>query len=200
MTSKIGSIVLAAGSSSRLGRSKQLLRVNEETLLRKSVGAAYGCTGAHTVVVLGCEPEVHQRAISDLPVKEVVNNDWKNGIGSSIKTGLKHLLTESPDIDAAIIMVCDQPLVSEDYLHRLIQEFESTEMKIIASTYASTVGVPALFYKSLFDLILKLEDAHGAKSIIESNYSLVKTVQFPEGAFDIDTEGDVEAFKRLKGV
>ena len=69
---------------------------------------------------------------------------------------------------------------------------------MVASTYAGTLGVPALFHRSVFDSILKIDDEHGAKKVIESNESLIETVDFPGGAIDIDTPEDLVRLKSRK--
>lgn len=187
---RIGIILLAAGSSSRLGQSKQLLDVEGQPLLRRSVGAAYACAGANTLVVLGAQHETHEKAIADLPVQITVNNHWEDGMGSSLKEGLNFLRNFIADLEAIVVMVCDQPLVTSEHLNKIIREHAQSRQKIVASGYASTLGVPALFHRSLFDPIMKLDDQHGAKKIIESHRELVKTIEFPEGVIDIDTRDD----------
>jgi molybdenum cofactor cytidylyltransferase len=196
--SRVGIILLAAGSSSRLGQSKQLLDVEGQPLLRRSVETAYACTGHNTMVVLGAQHELHKKVIEHLPVHVIVNKHWENGIGNSLKAGLKSLANLIADLEAIMVMVCDQPLVTKPYLDKLIQAHTLTGQKIVASAYASTLGVPALFHRSLFDSILKLDDQHGAKKIIESNRELVKTIEFPDGMIDIDTKEDYTSYRNSR--
>lgn len=192
-------ILLAAGSSSRMGQSKQLLEIDGETLLKRAAEVAYACAGSHTLVVLGSEPEVHAKVIAHLPVHVLINRDWQKGMGSSLKAGITYLVESAPEVTAILTMVCDQPLVTKAYLDKLIQQHQLNPHKVIASSYASTVGVPALFPKALVTSMLKLEDQHGAKKILEQHANSVETVDFPEGAIDIDTSKDYEEFlSRIK--
>jgi molybdenum cofactor cytidylyltransferase len=187
-------LILAAGSSSRLGHSKQLLEINGQSLLLKSVTTAIESGTQKIVVVLGANEAAHRKTIEHLPVEIIYNPAWQKGMGSSLKTGLSHLLKANPKTEMVIAMVCDQPLITADHLKNLIKKFVETKSKIVASFYSDSAGVPALFEKSLFEKMLSLGDEQGAKKIIQLNPELVCTVNFPEGAIDIDTEDDIKKF------
>ena len=98
-------------------------------------------------------------------------------------------------IAAVLLLVCDQPAVDERVIERLFATREATKKDIVASSYADTVGVPALFHRSLFERLLSLGDEAGAKSIILQNPERVARFAFPEGAIDIDTWEDWEKCK-----
>lgn len=186
-------IVLAAGSSSRLGRSKQLISYQGATLLRRTALVAIE-TKLPTMVVLGANAIDHQKEINELPLSITVNQDWSNGMGHSLKHGLRQVLQQMPAIDSVLVLVCDQPHIQATHLLTLKNRFlESTDM-IVASAYENSVGVPALFGRQWFDPILQLPDDHGARSIISKNMARVVSVLFPLGAIDIDTEEDMTKF------
>lgn len=191
----IGIVLLAAGASARLGKSKQLLDVGGEAMLKRAAETAIACTGNNAVVVLGSRHELHEKVIAHLPLHVVVNENWTNGMGSSLKAGLAFLWSMKPDLQAIVVMVCDQPLVTKAHLEKILDAFARKGAKIIASSYSSTAGVPALFHCSLFDSIMKLGDQHGAKKIIESGAEPVETIDFPGGEVDIDTPEDYHNFK-----
>jgi molybdenum cofactor cytidylyltransferase len=88
----ISILILAAGNSSRLGQSKQLVPIQGEPLLLKSVREAMGAQAESIVVVLGAQAEVHKKIIDTLPVEIVINTNWERGMGSSLKLGLKNLV------------------------------------------------------------------------------------------------------------
>jgi molybdenum cofactor cytidylyltransferase len=194
----IGVIILAAGSSSRMGKSKQLLTVsNDESLLFRAARIALQCEAGKVIVVLGSNESLHRNAIKSLPVEIIYNADWESGVGSSIKAGLKRLLLMAPDVRASIVMVCDQPLLVVGHLKKIISVFNSGENTIVASTYSNTVGTPALFERSLFKEILTTDNSQGAKKIIESTKN-VATVAFKDGAIDLDTPEDYNNFLLIK--
>ena len=185
-------ILLAAGSSSRLGQSKQLLQVNGIPLLLHSAQAALASGAKDVIVILGANEQPHQNLIHELPVSIIANHYWKSGIGSSIKSGLNYLIRKSTDTEAVILMVCDQPSLTAEHLRNLIESFRNTKSPIVASSYSDTLGVPALFARSFFTNLLMLRDEEGAKKILRQFEGQVKTIDFPEGLFDIDTKEDYE--------
>jgi molybdenum cofactor cytidylyltransferase len=77
----------------------------------------------------------------------------------------------------------------------LIALREITGKSIVASSYADTLGVPALFARSIFEELLSLNDKAGAKSIVLRSRELVASLPFPEGEIDIDTWEDWENLK-----
>jgi molybdenum cofactor cytidylyltransferase len=184
-------IILAAGSSSRLGRPKQQVKVDGVPLLRKSVQAALEAKYSHVIVVLGSCAGEHKKMIAHLPVEIVIHHEWENGMGSSLKAGLIQLLKSRPETSAVVVMVCDQPLLTATHLVALRDLFRKSLKPIIASRYLEIIGVPALFDHSLFPELLKIKDTQGAKAVIENHLSLVETIHWVEGRLDIDTPEDL---------
>jgi molybdenum cofactor cytidylyltransferase len=191
--SHISIIVLAAGSSSRMGQSKQLLLIDNETLIERTIKTALACV-ENVVVVLGAHAKVHQAAIEKLFVQILFNENWNNGMGSSLKAGLCCLLSHQPDCEAVILVVCDQPLLTTAHLNKLISLYRQTKAPIISSVYSNSMGVPTLFDKSLFSELSKIPDNQGAKKIIEEHASRVSVVDFPEGDIDLDTPEEYSNF------
>jgi molybdenum cofactor cytidylyltransferase len=190
----VGIILLAAGSSSRLGQSKQLLPVGGQTLLERSAKIALA-SGVHkTIVVLGSNEAAHREAIRNYPVEIIVNPEWQKGMGSSLKTGLQHLISIAPKTQAVLVMVCDQPKLEVSHLQKLIVEFGRSEKSIIASFYKNSPGVPAIFAGNRFEELLNLDDQQGAKKIILQQRDNIGLVNFPEGAVDLDTPEDYHNF------
>ncbi len=196
---KLAAIILAAGESSRLGLSKQLLLFRGKTLVRTIVDAACEAGCSPVVVVNGSDSEKIHRELLRANVIEVRNANWQCGIGSSIHTGVQTLINHAPDVEAAILFVCDQPAVNAVLIERLIATYEATERDIVACSYEGTFGVPALFDRSLFDELLSLGNKSGAKSIILQNPERVAPFVFPEGAIDIDNWEDWEKLNRGPG-
>ena len=187
----IGAIVLAAGGSSRLGVPKQLLEFHGETLVRRAAKAALESVCDRVVVVVGSHEMRHE--IDDLPVSIVENKNWKSGISSSIRAGLEQI--SSPD--GVVITLCDQPFMTAAVLNELIITHRETGRAIVASTYGTTRGVPAFFAPELFNELASLTKDEGARRIIASHPEKVATVEFPQGAIDIDTPRDRERLQQL---
>lgn len=195
---KIGAVILAAGSSSRIGQPKQLLSLRGKTLVRACIETASEADCSPVVVVTGSDREKVHLELADANVIEVRNTNWQRGIGSSIRSGVQALIDHTPDAEAILLMVCDQPAVNARFIERLIAARDETKKHIVASSYADTVGVPALFDRSLFKELLSLRDEAGAKSIILQKPERVSQLTFPEGAIDVDTWEDWEKAQRTQ--
>ena len=187
-----GAVILAAGGSSRFGRPKQLLPFGGKTLVRTIIDAACEAGCSPVVVVIGSNGEKIRPELAHANVIEVRNANWQRGIGSSIRSGVQALTDHAPDVEAILLLVCDQPAVNAPVIEDLIATHETTKKAIVASSYADTLGVPALFDHFLFERLLSLSDEAGAKSIIMQNPERVAQFAFPEGAIDIDTWEDWE--------
>jgi molybdenum cofactor cytidylyltransferase len=188
-------ILLAAGSSSRLGQSKQLLKIGSETLLQRAVRIALQTNVSKISIVLGSNADHHISQINHSPIIQIIENkNWKDGMGSSIKVALKKLVNDKSMIDCVTVMVCDQPLITAQNIENLLEKFQETKSCIVASAYNQTVGVPALFDKSLFNELLMMDNDHGAKKIIQKHFNNTTTVSCPEASVDIDTPEDYQAF------
>ena len=184
-------IILAAGSSSRLGQPKQLLLIDGETLLNRTIRTAKQISNA-IIVVLGANIELISPTISDQSITIVTNPDWETGMSTSIKVGLSQCLK----FENAIICLCDQPFLTENILNALINKKSTSEKQIIASYYSQQIGVPILFNKIFFNDLLNLKGDKGAKSILNKYADQIDTIQFHQGATDIDTLVDLKNFMK----
>src|SRR6266403_5123134 len=183
----IGAVILAAGKSSRLGQPKQLLQFRGQTLVRRIVDAARGAGCSPIVVVIGSDKDKVARELERTNAVIVENVNWSDGIGTSLRSGVQRSLDVAPNVEAIVLLVCDQPLVDSHTIEQLIALGEKTKKAIVASSYAGTLGVPALFDRSCVEELLALDDGSGAKPIILSNHERVAEFPCSEGQIDIDT-------------
>jgi molybdenum cofactor cytidylyltransferase len=190
-SASVGLILLAAGASTRMGTAKQLLPYRGRSLLRYMAEVAIGSKCQPIVVVLGAQSDRIKPEIATLPLQIALNDRWSSGMGTSIRAGVEQIAAVK-SLDAVIVMLCDQPLVTSFHLNRLIAAYETTHPPAIASAYASMLGVPALFDRSLFPDLLSLNANVGAKYLIEQYGDRVYPVPFPEGAIDLDTPEDYQ--------
>lgn len=189
--SKIGGILLAAGGSSRLGQPKQLLQFKGKTLIRRAAEALVGSGCCPIVVVLGAEIECSTAELEGLEVNICINDNWQVGMSSSIVSGLERMLEIEPNLDAAVITLCDQPNVSSVNIDKLLTAFRVSSLPIVAARYGETIGVPALFYKEIFHQLFELTGDKGARQIIQNHIEIVDTVAIEKAAVDIDCLDDV---------
>ena len=187
-----GIIILAAGASKRLGTPKQQLPFQNKSLLQNVVHTAGQSRATPVVVVLGAFATQIKQQLAAEKVNTVINPHWPTGMGSSIKTGLQHLLQLSPQIHNALLLLCDQPFITTALLEEMYALKNSSRKPIIACAYGNTIGTPALFNKTLFPQLFALNGQEGAKKILLQHPEQVATVDFPQGAIDIDTNSDYE--------
>ena len=196
---QVAIVVLAAGEASRMGQPKQLLKIGPQSLVQRVIQMALAASCCPVVVITGAYADQVQQAVDGLPVTCIHNAAWKKGMGTSIRTGVLAVLDAHPDTEALIILLCDQPLVSPQLLRQLIATHTVTQQALVVSVYGGIRGVPALFHRSLFPLLLSLTGVMGARKLIEQRQEALATVPFPEGIYDVDTPADYEQIKQLLG-
>jgi molybdenum cofactor cytidylyltransferase len=190
---KTGIIILAAGSSSRLGQPKQLLKYQGRTLIRRAIDTAFESKSDTSVLVLGANFELIKREVQDTNIEIVINHDWETGMASGMQKGL-NFLEKKNNPDQVILMLCDQPFVDSELLNSMIGKQTETKKGIIACHYKDTFGVPALFTRKYFSELNKLNGSEGAKKVIYAHMEDTEKIDFPNGAIDIDT---LEDYMRL---
>lgn len=186
---KISILILAAGNSNRLGQPKQLVEFEGQTLIERITQTALTVSG-EVLVVLGANIEMIKpklKAFSNR-INIIENVHWKDGMGTSISIGIENLASKS---DAILILLTDQPLISQVLLQNIMQTFADKEYPIVACDYGNQLGVPILFDKSFFPDLIKLKGEQGAKSFLKSYPEKIASIAFKEGLFDIDTPDDL---------
>ena len=186
----VGAVILAAGSSSRMGRPKQTLQFRGMSLLRRAATAALDAKCCPVVMVTGAHAELSRREVDQLDVHEAFNPNWETGMGSSVRAGIERLISINADVAAAVLLLCDQPHVTSAIVSSLLAACHTTGKSIIASAYGESFGVPALFSRTLFTELTQLAGSSGAKEIIKRHASETHFLPFPEGEVDVDTPDD----------
>jgi molybdenum cofactor cytidylyltransferase len=184
-------IVLAAGASTRLGRPKQLVTIDGETLVERATRIALEACGRVIVVIpSGSEgpgwPGAEVTTYSALGIRHpvlrvVVNEHAAEGIASSIRLGV-----EACD-DDVLLVLCDQPRITAAHLRALAE----AGAPIAATAYVGIAGVPAFFAQPFRDELLALRGDSGARRVIDAHRDVVAAIAFEEAAVDIDTEADL---------
>jgi molybdenum cofactor cytidylyltransferase len=191
-----GFVLLAAGSSSRLGSPKGMLPYGDTTLLGHVLREMRKLPTWPIIVVTGAHEATLKNVAEMGQVTTIHNADWQEGMASSIRCGLKVLL-QKKFVDGIIFASCDQPAVSAELFRALKEKRESTGRHIVASAYADTLGIPALFDSKYFIDLQNLSGEKGAKSLLNRFADDVVSVLFGGGEIDIDTLQDYEEWKKL---
>jgi molybdenum cofactor cytidylyltransferase len=191
----IATIILAAGGSTRLGQPKQLLSIDQTTLVRRMAQLALALEAGPVTVVLGGNQEQIQPELDHLPVHLVHNENWQSGLASSIQAGLQSLDTVA--FDAFLILLTDQPYVTTALLQQLIDTYQQTNKGIVACRYgeAGHLGVPALFARQYETNFGQLKGDIGARKLIQQHPNDCAEVLFLQASVDLDTWEDVQRWR-----
>ncbi|TQV72957.1 nucleotidyltransferase family protein [Aliikangiella marina] len=200
LTFKIACVLIAAGNSSRLGQSKQLVKYRGKTLLNTAINLSQVATD-RLIIVLGSDAEEHRRSIQtekSALTTVMVNEDWNQGMGTSIARGVSEL---SDDFSHVLIMLCDQWALNEQDLLTLHQNSTTHPNKIICCEYLDrqsnkqVLGAPAIFPKAFFKELIQLRET-GARKILEAHSSDVISVDVANAGYDLDTAQDLLRLNR----
>ncbi|MBF7070557.1 nucleotidyltransferase family protein [Arcobacter butzleri] len=185
-------VILAAGTSSRLGEiTKQLLVYKDETLLKIAVKKALKIS-KDVFVVLGHEKEKCEKELEDFDVNIIYNPNYKKGMGSTLSLGIKH----TKEFNYTMVMLCDQPFIPLSHFQALKKDIQNEN--IIASLYEKNKSskVPAIFPKKYYDELLKLYADFGAKEILQKE-SCINIQLEKDFCMDIDTFEDIKFLETL---
>jgi molybdenum cofactor cytidylyltransferase len=194
----LGSVVLAAGCSRRLGTCKQLLQLGGEPLVRRAARVAVEAGLWPVVVVVGDRAEEVRAALAGLPVVTVGSVGVLQGLSRSIRLGLERLAECSPGACGVVVLACDQPAVGAAHLLALAAA-RSDRTPVAASSYAGVLGMPALFPAALFPELRALTGEGGCGDLLERHAARVQPVPLPGGELDVDTPEDWARAQRLEG-
>lgn len=187
MTAPHGAIVLAAGASRRLGQPKQLVEIDGETLLQRTVRAVQSTLPLDLVVVLGHQPQRMTALLDDLAARWIVAAAWQDGMGESLRCGVAAL---EPLCGGVLVVLCDQPALTAAHLQALLRRWHAAPQRAAASAYAQTIGVPALIPRAwLQDAAISGE--RGARDLLRSRPGDVDAVANAALARDIDLPRDL---------
>ncbi len=186
-------IVLAAGTSSRMQRAKQLLPFRGQTVLETVVDSALASSLQRVVVVIGHQAEAIEPLLRHRAVTLVRNPDYRLGQSSSLQAGLRALTEES---EAALFLLGDQPLVTPEIIDRVLAAYEKSPSPIVLPVFQGRRGNPALFSRETFPRLQELRADSGARPLFAEYAGRILQVPVEDPAIhlDIDTEED---YRRL---
>ncbi|MFN0072537.1 MAG: NTP transferase domain-containing protein [Chloroflexota bacterium] len=182
-------VILAAGTSSRMGRPKLLLEWAGKTLVRRAAETALDSGATQVILVSGPRDTEMRAELADLPVMVVHNPDYAEGMSTSLRAGLSAV---SPDAEGAIIMLSDQPLLSSSVVCRLAATLRGSDALIVQPRYGGAPGNPVGFHRSLFDALRSQSGDQGARALLRRRQADIDYIDIDDAEMqqDIDTPED----------
>ena len=195
--SRIAAVVLAAGASTRMGTAKQLLQIDGRPLVQHVLDNVQRSGVGEIILVLGHSAEAIQRELKLEGAKVVLNENFLQGMGTSLKSGLARVDSQ---VQAALIILADQPFVRPETLDQLIAAHERTRAQIVIPTYRGFRGNPVLLDRSVFPEVMGLSGDIGCRAIFgEHQDGIVKLEVGDVGILlDIDQKKDYESLRNSK--
>jgi CTP:molybdopterin cytidylyltransferase MocA len=178
--------VLAAGGSRRLGRPKQLVELDGRPLVQRVAATCVASEAGPVGVVLGSGAASVADALGELRVAHIINDEWQQGIASSIRAGVRW--AQSSTAGALLIVLADQPLL--DVVHiTALRDAWLAGAPIVASRFEGIAAAPAVFDRSQWPALLLLEGDQGAGRLLRTDG--ITAIDWAHGAIDVDTAEDV---------
>jgi len=195
---RLAALLLAAGSSRRLGRPKQLVELEGKSLVRRAADMLRDLGADPVVVVTGFQSAEIARELQGLPLVVARNDNWEQGMGGSISCGMRRI---PPGVDGVLLMLCDQWRLDLDDLLKLKSSWFADISKIIASQWsdekANNSGPPVIFPGDLIPELLFVNEKRGAKPVVDRHRERVREVELKNAAYDLDETGDLAQFDKL---
>jgi molybdenum cofactor cytidylyltransferase len=188
---RFGAVILAAGMSSRMGEAKQLLQLGNNTLLGQVLENVRSSGVKDIVLVLGHEAEKIKERTSTENLSVVINESYRQGMGTSLRAGLAAL---PPHVDAALIVLADQPFIRPKTLDLLMDQYRRSSAQIVIPTYKGFRGNPVLLDRSVFSEVMALTGDIGCRAIFGNHLEGIAKVPVEDIGIllDMDSKDDFE--------
>lgn len=185
----VWAMILGAGESKRMGKSKLLLPFGNKTIIETVIANVSSSKADETLVVLGSGWEKIEKKIKKLPVKITVNPDFKKGMLSSVLCGLKAL---PEDAQAFLVLLGDQPAVSTEVINEIIDAFKRTKKGIVLPIHKNDRGHPVLIDMKYRDEVKRLSPEVGLRGLVYNHPEDILEVKVKTSSIlqDIDNPED----------
>jgi len=193
MVTTTAAILLAAGRSSRMGQRqhKLLLPLGDRPVLAHVVETVLASRAWPLVVVLGYQAEQVRAILTPYESKLTIveNPDYQQGMSTSLREGIKTLMSSYPTVDGALIVLGDQPLMTSHILNSMIETKQATGKRIIAARYSGKRGNPTLFDASLFPELMEMTGDEGGRKVLERYQKEIAILDMEDDMpnYDVDT-------------
>jgi molybdenum cofactor cytidylyltransferase len=194
---QVSAVILAAGTSTRMGQAKQLLPLGGTTVLARTIDNVRSAGLVEMVLVLGASAEAIRRQLPQSlleGLKVVVNQAYRQGMASSLREGLSAL---DPQTGATLIILGDQPFVRPQTLHQIIAGYHRSGAQIVIPSHQGKRGNPVLLSRSVFPEVMALEGDTGCRAIFSNHLDAILKVEVEDLGIllDIDNQDDYDRLK-----
>jgi molybdenum cofactor cytidylyltransferase len=190
---RVAGVVLAAGSSARLGTNKLLIELGGETIVRRTARRALEAGLSPVVVVLGFEADRVREALQELEVVPVVNLGYAGGMQGSLQVGIGQV---PEDCEAAVVILADMPLVTSAMSAGLVARFQSGTEPLVISLYGHVQAPPTLYGRALFPALHAAGE--GGRQVVRAHRDEAAAMKWPPASLaDVDRPEDVERLRSL---
>jgi molybdenum cofactor cytidylyltransferase len=186
---RLSVLIPAAGASTRLGQSKQLVNYRGKPLLQHVIDVVSSTNPSQIIVVTGADADTIREKIQAPDVRWVHNPHWQNGLGDSIAQGARSV---DPQSSGLMIMLCDQYRVTEADLRKLVETWRANQARIVAAKAGERCMPPLIFPSDMFNNLEKLTGETGARSLVARHPGQVTAVSMENAAIDLDTHEQLQ--------
>ncbi len=191
----VAAVVLAAGSSTRMGANKLLLRLDGETLVARAARAAADARLDPVIVVLGHEAESVRRALDGVACRPIFHASHASGQASSLRAGIAAVPEEA---GAAVVILADMPHVTAEMIAAAAALYRETGAALVLTDYGGVVAPPTLYARSLFAEIAGGDEP--GREIIRRHRGEARSVSWPPDRLaDLDEPKDLERLREAGG-
>jgi molybdenum cofactor cytidylyltransferase len=185
----VAGVLLAAGTSSRMGSNKLLFELDGESVLRRAARRALAGGLSPLVVVLGHEADRAARELAGLPCQTVINPGYEQGITSSLQTGLSALPSGS---GATVVMLADMPNVTAEMIAGLVSRYRASDAPLVVSDYEGVHAPPMLYDHALFGELQEMAEGSGCgRQVVKRHRPEAEVLHWPATALaDLDVPAD----------
>ena len=187
----ISAILLAAGQSKRMdGENKLIKKYSNKYLINHILGALTKSKINKIIIVLGFQSsKVRKITVKNKKINFVFNKNYKSGMASSIKTGLKRILKKNIGF---LVVQADMPLISKKIINSLCYAMENNNKEIVVPIYKINMGNPIGFKSSMIKILNKTKGDSGAKKMIKRNKKKLSLIKVNSKSIfkDFNTQGD----------
>src|SRR5262249_38399451 len=173
----VAGVVLAAGTSTRMGQNKLFMELDGEPLVRRAVGRAAQAGFDPLIVVLGHEADRVRRVLDGVDYQPVVNGEYERGVNGSLRAGIQAASQSSAR--AAVVMLADMRFVTTAMLQTLVRKYRESDAPLVISDYAGVNAPPMLYDRALFGELAISEGQGCGKHVVKTHRHEAESASWP---------------------